>query len=198
MHCVTSRTSKNPTFSHPHLCMHHHLQHHPCSTPDLLSSTGQRHGHPSHLILPDPRRVPPGHPLPPPGPPRPPLRHLPRPHPPKTHPPRVRHRPPPPHWPRPLPRHLLDGGGRPNGEKTAGRSPRPPQNPIHFLDHTTVLDLWNFRDVHSRWINRVLLQTITISQGHASVPHGNNILFLFIWVLFELVVGLFGEQDHIF
>lgn len=193
LQCEASGTSESDSFSDSHLCMHHSFQHSPGSTPNILSPTRQLHEHTPHQILHNSPCFPPSHSLPYPHHPCPHLRAFRHPFSSKNNKEQTRHNPSPTYRCRPFHRHLLHGRRSPYRKQKEEHVSFFKQNHLHLLDHTTVLDFWNFGDVYCSGTYWVLLHAV-IARKNAVISYWNDLLFLLIWVLSELFAGFTGEQ----
>ena len=187
MHRYSSGPSEDTAFSCSYFRLHHCFQHHFSSTPNFLSPTRKHDGHPSHQILPYSSSFPPIHPL----------------HHAHLRSASVRcflrtfhsqiHRPclwdltfaADRLWP--LLCNIFYGFSCPHGEEEKGLCCELKWNNFYFLDHSTVLDLRIIGDVYRCRPHWVLLQTVY--KRDASFLNRHNLLFLLIWILFELRFG---------
>ena len=195
MHHCTSWASEDNHLCHPHLCLHHHLQHNTGPAPDLLRPTGKCHEHPTHKKLPNPTCFSPIHPFH--------HSYLIGPHIwdpfrancSQVHRQGLRHLSSPTHWRWPLHSNLLHGLSSSDRDQEKEHGQPLKKGHLHLLDCTPVPHIWGLWDVHSSGSHWVLLQTVNVR--NAVLPHCNDLLLLRIWVLLELSFSLSSEQNHL-
>lgn len=195
MQRVTSGAGQNTAVPSPNIRVHHHLQHHLGSAPDILGHTGNFHEHLSHSQFQHPTSLSPIHSLHDAHLRRSPIRNCFRSTCKANHQKRLRNLSSPENRHGTLHRHFLNGFrcNHRTQEKNLRSQPQP--KALHLLDSSPVSDIRAFRNVHSSGVDRILLQTV--NTGDAVFLDSNDLLFLLVWILSELPFGFFRQQSKL-
>lgn len=195
MHGGPSRASEDYYLSYSHICLHHHFQHHFSTAPDVLSPTRKRNEHPDRKKLQHPSSFASIHSL-----------HYANLSCPSvwnclcTTCSKI-------HWKglgnlasskggrRALYRYFLYGFGCNGWEEEKKLVYSLEWDTLHLLDCPTVSHLWSVRDVHCCGANRVFLQAVC--GRDAILSNCYDLLFILIWVLFELPPCFASEQNNL-